>query len=295
MPIGAIITALGSLAGGAVNALQQNRQNRRSQQFALDMYNRQKADNLEFWNMQNDYNSPQAQMKRFQEANLNPNLIYGQGSGGNAGSIQTPDLKMPEFRSSNLGDSISSAATNGLNAYFDIQYRKAQLDNARAQNTVLQEEATLKRAETDRVLTDTEARRFDLDFKNEFRTYNADALRERVRQTRISTDLAISRDARNAATTSSNLKEAVSRMETQFLQRQQMRQNMAKTKIEMANIRAQTTRVLQGVQLLKQQGTLNELEIQLRNKNLTFRDPLWTRMVAKALDKMFPDFNLLGN
>lgn len=290
MPIGAIIAAAGSLAGGAINAIQQNKQNKRSQQFALDMYNRQKADNLEFWRMQNDYNSPQQQMKRFQEAGLNPNLIYGQGNSGNAGSVQTPDAKMPDFRSSNLGDSVASAATNGVNTFYDLQFRKAQLDNARAQNTILQEEAALKRAETNRILVDTEGRKFDLDFKSEFRGVSGDAMRERLRQTRVSTDLAISRDARNAATTSSSLKEAVSRMESQFLQRQETRQRMAKTRAEIASIKAQTTRTIQGVKLLEQQGTLNELEIQLRNKGLTFRDPLWTRMIAKALDQLFPDY-----
>ena len=40
--------------------------------------------NIDMWNRQNEYNSPQAQMQRFQEAGLNPSLIYGQGSAGNA-------------------------------------------------------------------------------------------------------------------------------------------------------------------------------------------------------------------
>jgi len=41
---------------------------------------------MQQWNMQNAYNTPQAQMQRFAAAGLNPNLIYGQGSGGNASS-----------------------------------------------------------------------------------------------------------------------------------------------------------------------------------------------------------------
>lgn len=54
-------------------------------------YNKELADvqnqyNLDMWNRQNEYNSPQAQMQRFQEAGLNPNLIYGQGTSGNASS-----------------------------------------------------------------------------------------------------------------------------------------------------------------------------------------------------------------
>lgn len=41
---------------------------------------------VQMWNEQNLYNSPQAQMARFGNAGLNPHLIYGQGSAGNASS-----------------------------------------------------------------------------------------------------------------------------------------------------------------------------------------------------------------
>lgn len=47
--------------------------------------------NIQMWNMQNEYNTPANQMKRYREAGLNPNLIYGNGtsSAGNAGSAPT--------------------------------------------------------------------------------------------------------------------------------------------------------------------------------------------------------------
>lgn len=38
----------------------------------------EQAYNLELWKLQNEYNSPAAQMARYQDAGLNPNLIYGQ-------------------------------------------------------------------------------------------------------------------------------------------------------------------------------------------------------------------------
>lgn len=50
---------------------------------------------VEMWSQQNLYNSPEAQMQRFVEAGLNPHLIYGQGSSGNASSF-------PEYQASNL-------------------------------------------------------------------------------------------------------------------------------------------------------------------------------------------------
>ena len=46
--------------------------------------------NIDFWKMQNQYNTPAAQMQRLKDAGLNPNLIYGSspaGASGSAGSI----------------------------------------------------------------------------------------------------------------------------------------------------------------------------------------------------------------
>ena len=50
--------------------------------------------NIDMWKMQAEFNSPQAQMKRFSEAGLNPNLIYGQGSNGNMSSA--PEMVVPQ-------------------------------------------------------------------------------------------------------------------------------------------------------------------------------------------------------
>lgn len=49
---------------------------------------------LEFWRMQNEYNTPAKQMERYRAAGLNPNLIYGSGSAsaGNASGSPTPQM-----------------------------------------------------------------------------------------------------------------------------------------------------------------------------------------------------------
>lgn len=73
-----LIQGLGSLGASLIgNSGAKRRQNLANQQ------------NIEFWNMQNKYNTPKAQMGRLKDAGLNPNLIYGSGSAntGVAGSI----------------------------------------------------------------------------------------------------------------------------------------------------------------------------------------------------------------
>ena len=77
-PVAAAIAAGASLGSSLIsNAGAKRRQNLANKQ------------NVEFWNMQNAYNTPKQQMARLKDAGLNPNLIYGSGSAntGVAGSI----------------------------------------------------------------------------------------------------------------------------------------------------------------------------------------------------------------
>lgn len=55
--------------------------------------------NLDVWNMQNEYNTPSAQMLRYQDAGLNPNLIYGQSN--MAGNINTASAAQPRGTGAN--------------------------------------------------------------------------------------------------------------------------------------------------------------------------------------------------
>lgn len=81
---------------------------------AAKAYQRQ----VEMWHLQNAYNSPAEQMKRFGAAGLNPNLIYGQGSSGNAN-------KFPEYQAPNLqyryeAPQYGAATTNALQELMQV-------------------------------------------------------------------------------------------------------------------------------------------------------------------------------
>lgn len=84
---------------------------------------------LDWWNMQNEYNTPKNQVKRLLEAGLNPNLAYGQLSSSNAGDVGTPRTAEVAFNQnpiSYLVDGLNSAMSL-LNNYEDV--RSKQLDN----------------------------------------------------------------------------------------------------------------------------------------------------------------------
>lgn len=59
--------------------------------------------NIAQWNRENEYNTPENQMKRFADAGLNPNLIYGQGNAGNAGSSPQMDSTSMNMQPIDMG------------------------------------------------------------------------------------------------------------------------------------------------------------------------------------------------
>lgn len=52
--------------------------------YQTSLAQQQNAYNLNMWKLQNEYNSPANQMRRYEEAGLNPALMYGQVTPGNA-------------------------------------------------------------------------------------------------------------------------------------------------------------------------------------------------------------------
>lgn len=92
----------------------------------------------------NEYNSPKNQMSRFQDAGLNPHLIYGQGSPGNQSSPgNAPDLRPRDFGMlmQSLGQAPMQVAqmrllqsqTNAVNAKTEQTHAVAALNRLQAQ------------------------------------------------------------------------------------------------------------------------------------------------------------------
>lgn len=100
--LGGIISGIGQLFGGIAQKVSARRQ-----------YEREKADNLKFWNMQNAYNSPVEQMKRLKEAGLNEHLVYGNGN-----AIQPAgDLSVNQGDGTAGLQDIGSSINTGYQAY----------------------------------------------------------------------------------------------------------------------------------------------------------------------------------
>lgn len=84
MPLPWLVPALFAVGQAVISEIQQKRQQKRNEKLAAT----QAAADTAFLDKQNSYNTPAMQMSRFQDAGLNPHLIYGQGTPGNQSSPQ---------------------------------------------------------------------------------------------------------------------------------------------------------------------------------------------------------------
>lgn len=164
--------AISNLVTGVINTAVDGAQNaknlewtkeafQRQQDFeremALEAQNFEKTENelafereKEMWNMQNAYNTPEEQMKRYQDAGLNPNLIYGQGTPGNATDSPsynpTKATKPNTLTPPQLPQFKSSLPTN-LNFLEGYQIL-ANVRNTDAQTALIDEQVKTQQAET---------------------------------------------------------------------------------------------------------------------------------------------------
>lgn len=83
---------------------------------------------VNMWNMQNAYNTPEMQMQRLKEAGLNPNLIYGDGK-ASTGNADAPKPAHVATTSNEMASFANNNAIQMLSAYQDWQVKKAQIRN----------------------------------------------------------------------------------------------------------------------------------------------------------------------
>ncbi len=253
------------LIGTALGAIATNKQNQKSRDFSREQYQTQKNDNLAFWNQQNDYNNPANQMKRLQAAGLNPNMVYGQSSGGASGQaspIKTPDLQSAQFRVPDFGG-IGQAGQGVVDNYWDTKIKQAQVDNLRVDNTVKLEEAILKRSKSS-------TNKFDLGLSKDLRQNSLDYARSTLRKLNQDTDLAGNEDERRTAQTGQNIKESAEKIFS-------MREQRAKTREDLKNVRQTRANLIRS-------GELQRMDIKLRKNNIMPSDPAYLRGLQRLID-----------
>lgn len=282
-----LLAASMSATGQLMNAFQTGQMNKKSREFSREMYNVQKADNLAFWNMQNEYNSPEAQMQRFKDAGLNPNLIYGQQN--TAGPLSSPDVQKPQFDVPRYGDVVPSALS-AIDLVTNLELRQAQIDNVRAQNDVIKQNAVLIGSQISGTEASTKRKLLDYNLENELYSTNVDARKEALRQVRNNIDISTRRDIREAVQQSSNLKEAEQRILSAIQTRAQQRQQMAQSRSEVVRIQEDTKRITQQIENMSQEGQIKEFDVWLSKQGIRPTDPIWSRVISSMFDSIINTF-----
>lgn len=275
-PVAAAIAAGSALASSGMQAVAQGKTNKQSRRHAIYMYDRQRADSLADFAMQNEYNSPVSQMKRFKEAGLNPNLIYGNGAtAGDASPIKAAQTGSYNPTPPKLD--IGGAASAGISTYYDTQIKQATIDNLKKQNTVLTQEAALKQMQTASTAAgtantqqQTETSKYDLQFKKDIRDTQVSALALANEQTSAQIQQI---GANTTATTDSNKR-------ANQLQPSAMANAMEDILTKQSNRLTNATNreaTLQAIENAKKDGTLKDFDIKLREMGIYPGDPWYIR------------------
>lgn len=93
------------------------------------------------------YNSPEAQMKRFKDAGLNPNLIYGQGTPGNV-------TGSPSQAQGNVKLDVVAQMMEGIMMKKEIELKDAQIEQTKANTDFLQQRSGSESVRTQRMQED---------------------------------------------------------------------------------------------------------------------------------------------
>ena len=148
MPIGAIINAAASVGNTLLQGRQQRQNLADQQRHNREMAEYQYQKDLDQWNRANEYNTPAAQMQRFQDAGLNPNLMYSQGNPGNtATSLPKYQQARADFTKRQPMFNPKDTALSALAGYQSVKMRDSQADLLRAQVDTQEATADKERAQ----------------------------------------------------------------------------------------------------------------------------------------------------
>lgn len=256
-----LIAAGASLAGSAINAGSQSATNQSQLSYSREMYDKQRADALADWNRQNEYNSPAAQMMRFKEAGLNPNLIYGQQTQSPVVRSSSVEGYSPRAPQVDLGNA-AAMGLQGLSTYQDTQLKNVQTNLVKEQ---------IKNASTDNMLKqlDWAEKNIRLPYAQTMAEQNAQAIK--IQNDQRLQDLQFGKEMNPI------------RLEQGQYQLNNLIRDLDVKAQAMNLSEAQQKNYTQLTRNLTQQNTLNDLEIQLRKAGVNSGDNVLLRLATQAL------------
>lgn len=257
-PISSLIGLGSGLIQSSQNAANVRAANAQTEQFQLDMYNRQRSDALADRAFANDYNSPAAQMDRLRSAGLNPNLVYGQGSVAQP-SQPVRSSEGGSFKATPVPPSIPDVSGLVM-GFLDVVAKMAQTDNVKA-NTELAKQAAATSAATE-ASTEWQTTKSKSLFP-----IDADAARANLQKVLTDTKVSLDANERAAAMNTINLRQGM--------------ENIFRTQLENANTAAEYNNIKARLDNLQKDAELKQLDINLKQLGIQPGDSAWMRILAQ--------------
>lgn len=281
------VAGVSALAGAYANwrnNRNQKKQNKADREFQERMYDKQRADALADFERANAFNSPIQIMRRYKEAGINPNLVYGNASGATAAPIRssTPtggNQTAPSVDGSFVGTSAQS--------YLASQQTMAQTENLSKQGVLMDKEGLLKDATTAKTLQETARSKFDLSQASDLRQ---DVItRAKLENSNLAADLfsksantgiALERNEREKLSNAVNVASTLESILTARLGRAKTRTEIDQLKVMIDNA--------------KNSGELQKLDLNLRRNGISPNDPAWMRVMSQFLEGQKSDDRYIG-
>lgn len=242
-----IIGPIAQSGGDLINSGLSGINVRASRKWQEKMYKKQRADAIADVQAQNAYNSPAAQMARYKDAGLNPNLIYGQSNEG------------ATYRSSSVpGGQSSEAKINvggAISTYQDMKLKDAQIDLMKTQQLINFAESVLKGAQTANVQQQTKTGEFELGLKTDLREISVDAAKAALRKTLADTQFTLDQNERANVMFSPHFAKALLDAAGQAIQN-------AKSSEEIKEIRERVRNIIADTRMKNADAKLKENGIQ---------------------------------
>lgn len=246
------------IVGEAANMVAQGFANRAQRRYNTQMYERQRADSLADWHMQNEYNSPAAQMKRFEDAKLNKNLIYGNQStvSGPVRSSQVESYKPTP---------VSNNMTGLVMAFVDMAQKRAEIDKLKEMTELIKTQRELLPIKMENIKADTALKGFNKYAGESMLGPNLEVTRQKLEKLRADTTFTQDQNVRNQLMTGANLEKIAS----------EILRNKFQNRLSDAQIKN-----------LGLDSTMKQLDIKLAEKGIYRSDPVYARIASNVIDSI---------
>lgn len=284
------ISAAGQVMASGLNYASSASANRKGRKWAEKMYERERSDALADWAMQNEYNSPAANMARLKAAGLNPNLVYGDGANMPSVNIRGADQswkpEAPQFDAKGAADSILAIAGQ--------KQTEAQTDNLKAQRLLIDQQILKTAAETQATGVSTETSAFNLEQIKQKASTDIAQVKANLQQTYANTEYTKDQNERSAAINSMHIAEAVQKIANMRVDQMLTKHNIGKTDQEIAASKQNVEHVKQQISNLQMDNDLKAIDKTLKENGIQPHDPAWQRTINTILKNM-PEWDKAGD